>query len=66
MLAAAKQSTLSPEQRQITAFFGGFSQPGPSKKAPSRSDAEPIDLDPDTNGDQINKRDNGVEDKARE
>ena len=49
MLAAAKQSTLSPEQRQITAFFGGSAQSGVSKTATSKSSAEPIDLDPEPN-----------------
>ena len=44
MLAASKQSTLSPEQRQITAFFGGPA--GFGRKA-VQTDAGPIDLDPD-------------------
>ena len=66
MLAVAKQSTLSPEQRQITSFFGGSSQARASKQAPSQSAAEPIDLDPDTNETTTAERDNGVEGQARE
>lgn len=59
MLAAAKQSTLSPEQRQITAFFGGSSQAGASKRVPAQSAAEPIDLDPDTNESPVANGDEG-------
>lgn len=56
ILAVAKQSTVSPEQRQITAFFGGAKQvlvpqskPGLSQSAvvAAQKAAAPIDLEPE-------------------